>query len=436
MGKRRQKRHLSMGSIFMILWTAGCVAMGLFVFSRLSGYLGDVQLSPAAMIQGLVATAPPATQSPAAQTTASPETTPETQETAQPAPAQAPRVITINAVGQIGLDNTLRRSGLQESGNYDYQEIFTDIAPYMSRSDITLVTLETAVAGESLDYDSYNAPDAILDALGKAGVDIINLGTERILDKGFEGLAKTRDTAERMGFDVTGAHRSAQEQQLPLTFVVQDIKVACLSYTYGLSSTGGKKGTAEQRAWAVNLLDPEQVRQDVQKARAQGAQLVLVNVHWGKRSNTKPSSDVLKLADQLASCGADAILGTHPTSVHSMERRTVTLEDGRTQEVFIAYSLGNFLTNERDDAATITGTLLTLEFTLDPGADRVRLTNARYMPTWVMRYQTDSYHYRILPAGSASQPPEMTNSVYRNMSKAYENQLKTLGTEAAAPYAE
>nr|HML46750.1 hypothetical protein [Clostridia bacterium] len=136
MGKRRQKRHISLGSILMILMTAGCVAMGLFVFSRLSGDLDDVHFSPAAMIQGLVATAPPPTSalSPAAQTTASPQTTAESQTATQPAPTQTPRVVTINAAGQIGMDNTLRRSGLQESGNFDYQEIFSVIAPYMSQS--------------------------------------------------------------------------------------------------------------------------------------------------------------------------------------------------------------------------------------------------------------------------------------------------------------
>jgi poly-gamma-glutamate synthesis protein (capsule biosynthesis protein) len=413
----------------MILVTCVTVGMGLWIFQNVAGDLEDVQINAAVMIQALAATAPP----PGVRATAAPLAA-----TATPAPTPTPAalVVTLNAVGQINLDSTLRKSGALEDGGFDYDEIFTDIKAYLGRADVTLVTLESAVIPDAA-LDTYNAPVEILTALNKAGVNIINVGTEHILDKGLEGLAATRETAERMGFDVIGASRSAEEQGRLLLIDVKGVKIACLSYVYGLSSTGAKKGNAQSRAYSVNLLEADRVVSDVQRVRQQGAQLVVVNVHWGKRSNTRPNAEVTKLTEQIAASGADVILGTHPTSVQTFERRWVTLADGAAKEVFIAYSLGNFLTNERDEASAILGTVLSLQFTLDPGANQVRLSDARYLPTWVMRYQTNSkYHYRIVPAGKEAQPAEMTNSVFRNMRRAYEDLLKRVGQEAAVSYAE
>ncbi|GHU72310.1 hypothetical protein AGMMS49992_07990 [Clostridia bacterium] len=428
--RNNRRRGVSFGTWLMLAVTVATIGLGAWVFPRLSGNLDEVAFDATAIIQALAATADPgATPVPAYQPTLEPIAEP----TATPAP-QA-RVITLGAAGQIFLDSTLRKSGLLETGSYNYDSIFDAITPYTAALDAMMVTLETTVTDAS-PYDAYCAPSEILTSLKKAGVDIINLGTERILEEGIEGLNKTRAAAEKNGFSVTGAHRSSDEQALPLTFDLNGVKVAILSYTYGLSTVGVKQGTKDQRAIAVNIIDPETIRADVATARGQGANLVIVNVHWGKRSNTKPSTDCTKLVDQIADCGVDVILGTHPSYVHKMERRAVTWADGTEHELFVAYSLGNFLSNERDSAEQIVGMLLSMQFTLDPGATTVRMTDAKWMPTWVMRWGGGPYQYRLLPAGTETQPEEMTNSIYRNMRRAYEDIIKRYGDSAAVPIAE
>jgi len=418
----------------MLAITVMTVGLGAWIFPRIAGDLEDVTINTAALIQALAATAAPPDATPIAEyhPVQNIDIIP-----VEPTPTPQPqaRTVSITAGGQIWLDSTLRRSGLQESGAHNYDEIFEVIAPYMSRADVTMVTLETTVTGEA-SYDTYRAPVSLLRTLNGAGVDIINLGTERILESGFAGLEYTRQAAEQHGFDVTGANRSKEEQELPLTFEVNGIKIAVLSYTYGFSTTGGRQGTKEHREIAVNLIDEQRIRQDVRVARERGANLVIVNAHWGKRAATKPATDITRLVDKIVDCGADAILGTHPTSVHKMERRHVACVDGVTRDVFIAYSLGDLLVNERSTSADIIGVLLTLQFTLDPGAESVRLTGANYLPTWQMRWERDKFYYRILPAGTTNQPSEMTNTVYRSMRRAYEDLLKKLGSDAALPIAE
>ena len=44
----------------------------------------------------------------------------------------------------------------------------------------------------------------------------------------------------------------------------------------------------------------------------------------------------------------DIILGCHPHVLQPMERRKVVLDDGLEKEVFRIYSLGNFISNQRD----------------------------------------------------------------------------------------
>jgi len=427
----RRRRPVSLGTYCILIITALTIGLGAWVFPRIAGDIDDIKIDTAALISALVSTpqpgATPVAMSQNSEMTFEPLPTPSL-------PPQS-KTVTITAGGQIWLDSTLRRSGLQDGQYYNYDDIFTAITPYMNRSDITMVTLESTVS-QSGSYDQYLAPAAILNSLKSAGVDIINLATERIFDYGMDGLANTRASAEQLGFSVTGAHRSADEQWLPLTFEVNGIKVAILSYTYGYSNTGGSRGNKDQRAIAVNIMDAETIRNDVRSARGRGANLVIVNLHWGKQGNTRPNTDQTQLVNAIIDCGLDAIIGTHPYTVHDMEKRNVNCVDGVNRDVFIAYSLGNLLTNVRDNAQQIIGNLLTLQFTLENGADSVRLTDAYYLPTWQMRWETDKYYFRILPAGTETKPAEMTDTIYRNMRRAYEESIKKLGDEPARHIAE
>ncbi|MDR2506105.1 MAG: CapA family protein [Oscillospiraceae bacterium] len=428
MAKRR--RPVSLGTYIMLVLTILTVGMGVWVFTRIAGNIDDIHIDTAALIGALVSTQNPNATEQVAQL---PDATPIPSPT--PTPIPLGKTVTISVGGQIWLDSTLRKSGAQDDGMFYYDDVFGAITPYMNKADVTMVTLESTVTSAG-SYDTYRAPSAILNSLKNAGVDIINLATEHIFDYGKDGLANTRASAEQLGFSVTGANRSAEEQALPLTFEVNGIKIAVLSYTYGLSTAGSKQGTKDDRAIAVGTMDADLIRGNVRSAREQGANLVIVNLHWGKQANTKPNAEQTALVDAIVDCGVDAILGTHPTYVHTMEKRNVNCIDGVNRNVFIAYSLGDFLTNERNESNQIIGTLLNLQFTLDNGSSAVRLTDASYMPTWQMRWQEDKYYFRVLPAGTTSQPSEMTNTVYRNMRRAYEDNLKKLGSDAARPIEE
>ncbi|MEG0766884.1 MAG: CapA family protein, partial [Clostridia bacterium] len=291
MAKGKRRRGISAGTVLMLLVTIGCIGVGGWVWERIAGDADFTQFQPARLMQTLafqgesarVMTEKQSNEQP--QTKRAPVQPPATVLAPTPTPAPTARVITLHAVGQIQLDATLRRAYYDaESETYDYSEILQPIAADMAAADLTIATLESTLAGEDAEYGNYNAPDVLLDALKVAGVDLINLSTERILDFGLDGLKRTRDVAESMGFAVVGANRSADEKQMQSSFQINGIRGVILSYTYGLSSTGARVGDDVQRANAVNLLDVDTVKADVARARMQGAEVVIVNVHWGKRS--------------------------------------------------------------------------------------------------------------------------------------------------------
>ena len=71
-------------------------------------------------------------------------------------------------------------------------------------------------------------------------------------------------------------------------------------------------------------------------------------MHWGIEYKLQPNTEQTDLADYLFENGADIILGSHPHVLEPMEKRTVTLSDGTKKDGFVIYSLGNFISAQKD----------------------------------------------------------------------------------------
>ena len=65
-----------------------------------------------------------------------------------------------------------------------------------------------------------------------------------------------------------------------------------------------------------------------------------------------------------------------------MEKRTVTTTDGEEKEVFIAYSLGNFMSS-MTDSGTQSSVILNLEFTKDNDSGETTISNVDYVPIYL-----------------------------------------------------
>ena len=326
-------------------------------------------------------------------------------QTEEPLPEEPPKptgktTLTISVVGDIMAHMPQVNAARQEDGTYDFKEVFQDVKPYLEKADITIGNLETTISNDEIGYTGYprfRTPEAILAALKYAGFDVITTANNHSLDGVEFGVENTLNKLDEYGFLYTGTARSPEERGQILIIEKNDIKVAILAYTYG---TNGMEAAVDQEklTYMVNYLnDEEGIKQDIKKAREQGAEIVIGCIHWGAEYVRQPNDSQKQLADRLFSYGMDIIFGSHPHVLQPMDRKIVTDPNGSEREVFVIYSLGNFVSNQRDRYRD-SGMILNLEIVKDYDAQTVGLGDIDYIPTWVYKYnENGKVHYRILP---------------------------------------
>ena len=93
--------------------------------------------------------------------------------------------VTLLAVGDNLIHNTLIAAGEQEDGTLDYNSLYASIKPDIEKADISVIDQETVLGGSSFEYTGYplfNSPQEIGDAAINAGFDIFNCATNHTMD--------------------------------------------------------------------------------------------------------------------------------------------------------------------------------------------------------------------------------------------------------------
>ncbi|MEU4357930.1 CapA family protein [Streptomyces virginiae] len=234
------------------------------------------------------------------------------------APAGQP--FTLVATGDIiPYPSIIQRAGddAGQAGEYDFRKMLAGVKPLVSAADLAICHHEIPYGrpgGPYTGYPAFKAPHQLADALKDAGYDGCSTASNHTLDDGYEGLARTLEHLDRVGLPHVGSARSAEEAKAPALLSAGGAKVAQLSYTYGTNGIP----LPPDKPWAVNLIDKDRIIADARAARAGGAGVVVLSVHWGTEWQTAPDEQQQELAQALtASRSADGlpdidlIIGTH-----------------------------------------------------------------------------------------------------------------------------
>jgi poly-gamma-glutamate synthesis protein (capsule biosynthesis protein) len=284
----------------------------------------------------------------------------------------------------------------QTDDGYDFSPFFAQIAPSLQQADLVLGNLEMTL-GEPpyTGYPQFCSPYDYLDDVTGAGFDVLTLANNHMMDRRREGIESTVAALKQRNIPHTGAFASQEDAEATLVVDVEGIKIAVLAYT---SSTNGIPLPADM-PYAVNLLDTSDVDQDVQKARAEGADVVVAAVHWGEEYVTTPSSTQKNWAQTLAEAGVDIVLGSHPHVVQPAEWLVATREDGTEHRTFVAYSMGNFISNQSEWPRCV-GVMFDFSIQKNLETGETTLGDVGYIPTYVLRADIDGKRtYAVLPAG-------------------------------------
>ena len=264
--------------------------------------------------------------------------------------------------------------------DYDFSNVFKNVASYLENADITIGNLETTFAGSSRGYTGYptfNCPEVLGKNLKDIGVDILTTANNHCMDKGYSGLESTLNFLDEYGISHTGTARSQEEQDTILVKDVNGIKIAFLCFTYGTNGITIPAGNE----YSVNLIDKELIKYEINAAKSLNVDVICVSMHWGEEYKLQPNSEQKKLADFLFENGADIILGSHPHVLEPMEKRTVTLEDGTTKDGFVIYSLGNFVSGQIY-ANTKSTVILDIQITKN-SEGKISIDNINYTPVYL-----------------------------------------------------
>ncbi len=244
---------------------------------------------------------------------------------------------------------------------------FGPITSVLKSADFTAVNLETPVTSrgqpQPKTYHFATTPGAFV-ALRDAGVDLVTMANNHILDYGQTGLADTLAAAKAAHFPYVGAGVNAAAAWAPIVTTINGTKIAIVGVSQVAELASSWVATAHRpgEANAINL------RQTLAAVRAAKrlARIVIVFMHWGTEGMPCPDQNQLSLAPKLAAAGASIIIGAH---AHMLQG------SGWLGHTFVAYGMGNFLW-WKNSYSTATGVL---KLTLHPHA----LLTARLIPAVV-----------------------------------------------------
>lgn len=305
---------------------------------------------------------------------------------------------TLCFVGDLMCHSTQFNYAKVGTDTFDFTGVYREIKQYLSAADLTIGNLETVIAGMNKSYSGYpyfNAPDDFIYALKDAGFNLLITSNNHSLDQGWEGVERTIEVINEYQIHRTGTFLSEQDRDSIRIFQINSIKIAILAYSENTNGLPVPKG----KEFVIKLIDEELIQRDIRKAREKETDIVLIHLHYGPEYNREPSEYQKEIVKKIISFGADIIIGGHPHVVQPVDffkTNNTKLDSG-----FVAYSLGNFISNQRwrySDA----GVILNVEISKNILSDSIYISEVNYLPTWVFRGQTDiGREYIILPSQNA-----------------------------------
>ncbi len=247
------------------------------------------------------------------------------------------------AVGDIMLGGRAKKI-LAECGP-DYP--FDALLPLLRSAPIVLGNLEGPFAHKARKQPrnfSYRVDPELASSLTRAGINVVTLANNHLLDCGRSGVLETLDALARAKVSALGAGEDKSAAHAPVIRQAGRLRIGLLGY-YWNSRTAA---TADRPGSAMDF--PEMLEADIRGLREQVDRIV-VTCHWGVPYEREPSIADRAKAHLAVDCGADVVIGHHPHIVQPFE-----IYRGRP----IFYSVGNFAFGSGNSRAE--GLLVSLRF--------------------------------------------------------------------------
>jgi len=313
--------------------------------------------------------------------------------------------ISISAVGDIMCHTVQFEYAKVSRDSFDFNPVFRNVSKHLSKSDFTFGNIETVFAGKKAKYTGYprfNSPSDLLYALKNAGFDLLTTSNNHSLDRGEVGVLRTINELNKRSLNYNGTYVSQADHDSIRIFNIKGISIAFLAYSYGTNGNPIPKG----KSYLINLIDYESIHRDIQAAKSKNPDIVLVHFHFGDEYEREPSDYQKQVVDSTIEMGADIIIGGHPHVLQPV--KFIKSHKSVFDSVLVAYSLGNFISNQRKKY-TDTGGILTISITKNLFDNTLKISNVEFIPTWVFKGNTwNKNEFVLLPSMSAMNDSSIT----------------------------
>ena len=281
--------------------------------------------------------------------------------------------LTLSVVGDctLGTDETFDYDTSLNAyyENYGADYFLQNVKDIFSADDLTIANFEGTLTDSDEREDktfAFKAPASYASILTGGSVEAVNTANNHSHDYGDQSFDDTLAALDDAGIVHFGYDETA----------VMDVK-------------GIKVGLVGIYELYDHLEREQQLKDNIAKVKADGAQLIVVIFHWGNETETVPDSNQTTLGRIAIDEGADLVCGHHPHVLQGIETYK-----GRN----IVYSLGNFCFGGNSSPSDMDTMIYQQTFTID--ADGVKKDNVtNIIPCSISSAAYDGYNnYQPTPA--------------------------------------
>ena len=289
------------------------------------------------------------------------------------ATVSSPVSLTLSVVGDctLGTDETFDYDTSLNVyyENYGADYFLQNVKDIFSADDLTIANFEGTLTDSDEREDktfAFKAPASYASILTGGSVEAVNTANNHSHDYGEQSFNDTLAALDDAGIVHFGYDETA----------VMDVK-------------GIKVGLVGIYELYDHLEREQQLKDNIAKVKADGAQLIVVIFHWGNETETVPDSNQTTLGRIAIDEGADLVCGHHPHVLQGIETYK-----GRN----IVYSLGNFCFGGNSSPSDMDTMIYQQTFTID--ADGVKKDNVtNIIPCSISSAAYDGYNnYQPTPA--------------------------------------
>ncbi len=313
-------------------------------------------------------------------------------------------------------------------GTYDFQPAFRLVAPFIKQADMAFGNLETVFQGtelgrEYVGFPTFNTPDSYANALANTGFDLLFTANNHAWDGRAKGVSRTLKVLAENGLQHTGTFTEIAQKNTIQIYDLKSIKFSVLAYT----EISNGMPLAEER-FMLNFIDTAQIRKDIRLCRAKGAEIIILNFHFGTEYERIPNEQQKEIVRFAIECGADIIVGQHPHVLQPVQR-FVGSEKSQLDTGLVAFSLGNFFSHQLSRYSNA-GLILNIELEKNQETGKIKLINYDGIPTYTVIYnEKGRKKHLILNSSLAMQrvlPKRLRGELPKELDFLTENQFNTM----------